>query len=96
VVNFFTLAGDATSDYDANGNLIRSTAIPIQFARHTNVIGPADSGPGLVCRPFARTPGSLEGPTEVFGDYADFFIGGAQAPDAYIEPGEEHPGEACP
>jgi phospholipid/cholesterol/gamma-HCH transport system substrate-binding protein len=76
VVNFFTLAGDSTANYDANGHMIRSTAIPIQTARHTNIIGPDDPGPGLVERPFARTPGSLE--DEPWDGYEDFFIGGAE------------------
>ena len=38
IVSFFTLFGDATASYDANGHLIRSTAIAIQAARHTNEI----------------------------------------------------------
>jgi ABC-type transporter Mla subunit MlaD len=89
IVNFFILAGDATSDFDVNGNLIRTTAIPIQVARHPNVIGPSDSGPGSVRRPFDRTPGALEG--EPWEDYADSFIGGGKHPSEVIDPDEEAP-----
>jgi phospholipid/cholesterol/gamma-HCH transport system substrate-binding protein len=99
-VNFFTLGGDATSSYDANGNLIRSTAIPIPAPRPSTtlagVIGPGENGPGRVCRPFARTPGSLEGPSEAFNDYADFFVGGAEPPQSFLEPDEQFAGEECP
>ena len=89
IINFFVLAGDATSSYDANGNMIRATAIPIQLARHPNLIGPSDSGAGAVIRPFDRTPGSLEG--EPWEDYWKSFIGGGKPPQSYIDPDEESP-----
>jgi phospholipid/cholesterol/gamma-HCH transport system substrate-binding protein len=75
VVSFFTLAGDATSDYDVNGNMIRSTALLIQAARHPNEI-PADSDqPGNIVRPFDRTPGAAEG--EPWKRYWKSFIDGS-------------------
>jgi hypothetical protein len=89
IINFFILAGDTTSDFDVNGHLIRTTAIPIQSARHPNLIGPSDSGPGSVERPFDRTPGSLEG--EPWENYADTFIGGGKHPSEVIDPDEESP-----
>jgi phospholipid/cholesterol/gamma-HCH transport system substrate-binding protein len=61
VVGFFTLAGDATSDYDVNGNMIRSTAILIQNNRHPNEIPASSNEPGAIERPFDRTPGAAEG-----------------------------------
>jgi phospholipid/cholesterol/gamma-HCH transport system substrate-binding protein len=60
-IGFFTLAGDATSDYDVNGHLIRSTAIMIQRNRHPEEIGLSSNSPGALERPFSRTPGSAEG-----------------------------------
>jgi phospholipid/cholesterol/gamma-HCH transport system substrate-binding protein len=89
IVNFFVLAGDATSNYDANGNLIRSTAIAIQFPRHPNLIGPSDDSPGSVVRPFDRTPGSLEG--EPWENYDDSFIGGGKRTEDFIDPEEMLP-----
>jgi phospholipid/cholesterol/gamma-HCH transport system substrate-binding protein len=89
IVNFFILAGDSTSDFDANGHLIRTTAIPINLARHPNLIGPSASGAGSVRRPFDRTPGTLEG--EPWEDYADSFIGGGKHPSEVIDPDEESP-----
>ena len=89
IVNFFVLAGDATSDYDANGNMIRATAIPIQFPRHPNLIDPSDNGAGSVVRPFDRTPGSPEG--EPWDDYADSYIGGGKPTMDFLEPDEMLP-----
>ena len=63
--------------------------IPIQFARHPELIGPSDSGPGSVVRPFDRTPGSLEG--EPWTDYWKSFIGGGRPPRSFIDPSEEGP-----
>ena len=83
VINFFSLLADTTSSYDAAGNLIRSTVPAIQGARHPNVIGPSDPGPGLVERPFFRTPGSLEG--EPWAQYWKSFIGGGEPVDAYLD-----------
>ncbi len=89
ILNFFVLAGDATSNYDANGNLIRATAINIQGPRHPNLIGPSEDAAGSVQRPFDRTPGTAEG--EPWEDYIDSFIGGGQDPRDFISPEEEGP-----
>ncbi len=89
VVNFFVLAADATANYDANGNLIRATAIAIQTPPEDHAIGPSETGPGLLRRPFDRTPGSLE--NEAWEDYADSFVGGGQPPESFIEPEERTP-----
>lgn len=89
VVNFFTLTADTTSSYDAAGNLIRATPPAIPTARHPNLIGPSDSEPGSVRRPFFRTPGALEG--EPWASYADSFIGGGKAIESHIDPSEESP-----
>ena len=85
VINFFTLLADTTSSYDAAGNMIRTTVPAIQSARHPNMIGPSDPGPGLLERPFLRTPGSLEG--EPWTEYWKSFIGGAQPVEAYLDDG---------
>ena len=81
VVNFFTLGGDATADYDANGNVVRASTIAIQMARHTNEVGPSNDKPGLLRRPFDRTPGSLEG--DPWRRYWKTFIGGGKRPQAF-------------
>jgi hypothetical protein len=73
-VSFFTLAGDATSDYDVNGNMIRSTALLIQSNRHPNEIPASSNEPGAVVRPFDRTPGAAEG--EPWKRYWKSFING--------------------
>jgi phospholipid/cholesterol/gamma-HCH transport system substrate-binding protein len=83
VINFFSLLADTTSSYDAAGNLIRSTVPAIQGARHPNLIGPSDPGPGLVERPFFRTPGSLEG--EPWTEYWKSFIGGGEPVESYLD-----------
>jgi ABC-type transporter Mla subunit MlaD len=85
LVNFFSLLADATSSYDAAGNLVRTTIPAIQVARHTNVIGPSNPGPGLVERPFFRTPGSLEG--EPWTEYWKSFIGGGRPVSSYLDSG---------
>jgi phospholipid/cholesterol/gamma-HCH transport system substrate-binding protein len=82
-INFFTLLADATSSYDAAGNLVRTTIPAIQVARHPNVIGPSDPGPGVVERPFFRTPGSLEG--EPWTEYWKSFIGGGEPVGSYLD-----------
>jgi phospholipid/cholesterol/gamma-HCH transport system substrate-binding protein len=83
IVNFFTLGADATSDYDVNGNLVRSSAILIQNARHTNVVGPSSDQPGLVKRSFDRNPGSLEG--NPWKHYWRSFVGGGKPPRSYLK-----------
>jgi phospholipid/cholesterol/gamma-HCH transport system substrate-binding protein len=87
-VNFFALTADTTSNYDANGNLVRATAPALPTARHPNLIGPSDPGPGSLRRPFYRTPGSLEG--EPWEDYADSFIGGGMSVETLFD-GEVSP-----
>ena len=74
IVGTFQLFNDGTANYDANGNVIRAGLINIQTPRHTEVIGPDESGPGVIASPFARIPGTPEG--EPWMDYADSFIGG--------------------
>jgi phospholipid/cholesterol/gamma-HCH transport system substrate-binding protein len=86
-VNFFTLLADATSSYDAAGNMIRSTVPLIQFDRHPGIVDAADSSPGLVERPFLRLPGSLEG--EPWRDYYKSFIGGGKRIEAYLDDDED-------
>jgi ABC-type transporter Mla subunit MlaD len=88
-VNFFTLLADTTSSYDANGSMIRSTTPGIPFARHPEIIDAADPGPGLVERPFIRTPGSLEG--EAWENYWKSFIGGGKRIGQYLEPEDAAP-----
>jgi phospholipid/cholesterol/gamma-HCH transport system substrate-binding protein len=85
LVNFFSLIADATSSYDAAGNLVRTTIPAIQVARHPNLIGPSEPGPGLVERPFFRMPGSLEG--EPWTEYWKSFIGGGEPVSSYLDPG---------
>jgi phospholipid/cholesterol/gamma-HCH transport system substrate-binding protein len=89
VVNFFTLGGDATADYDANGNLVRASTVMIQKARHTNLVGPSSDAAGLVKRPFDRTPGSLEG--DPWRKYWRSFIGGGKNPRSYLRHGARSP-----
>jgi phospholipid/cholesterol/gamma-HCH transport system substrate-binding protein len=72
-LGFFELGADAAANYDANGNVVRVSPIMIETARHTNVVGPSSDAPGVVERPFARTPGSLEG--DPWTDFAKSFIG---------------------
>ena len=75
-LGFFALAGDAISDYDQNGHLIRFIPRIIQGKANTDPLGPSDTGPGYLDRPFFRTPGALE--NEAWDDYASTFIGGAK------------------
>lgn len=74
ITSFFQVSGDATSDYDANGNLVRATVPLIQTDRHPNVIAPSENVPGRLAPPFIRTPGAIE--SEPWTDYADSYIGG--------------------
>jgi len=93
VVSFFTLFGDATSSYDANGNLIRTSTVLIQRNRHPGVIPKNSNGPGGIERPFFRVPGTAEG--EPWNDYWKSFIGGAKRPEAFLDEDELAP-EAAP
>jgi phospholipid/cholesterol/gamma-HCH transport system substrate-binding protein len=89
MVNFFTLGDDVTSDYDANGNVVRASTILIQTARHTNEVGPSSDQPGLEKRPFDRNPGSLEG--DPWKHYWRSFIGGGRAPRSYLQSSGANP-----
>jgi phospholipid/cholesterol/gamma-HCH transport system substrate-binding protein len=82
VINFFTLAGDATSNYDANGNLIRVSTVLIQRNRHPEQIEASSDAAGSVVRPFDREPGVAEG--EPWSDYWESFIGGGKPPQHFL------------
>jgi len=87
IVSFFQLWGDASANFDAAGHLARLGFTPIQTERWTNPIGPsAGPVPGLLEPPFHRTPGSIEGSSEAWEDYADSFIGGAESVEELMEP----------
>jgi ABC-type transporter Mla subunit MlaD len=73
-LGFFALGADAAANYDANGNVVRVSPIMIETPRHTNPVAPSSNAPGVIPRPFMRTPGSLEG--EPWTDFAESFIGG--------------------
>jgi ABC-type transporter Mla subunit MlaD len=90
VVNFFTLFGDTTSNYDANGNLIRTLAVLTQRNRHPNIIPRDSNEPGGVERPFYRIPGTAEG--DPWNNYWKSFIAGAKPVEDYLEPDELVPG----
>jgi phospholipid/cholesterol/gamma-HCH transport system substrate-binding protein len=88
VIGFFTLLGDATSDYDVNGNLVRVSALPIQVPRHTNEIDASSDAAGSVVRPFDRNPGAAVG--EPWKRYWRSFIGGGRPPRSYLDDSEDH------
>jgi phospholipid/cholesterol/gamma-HCH transport system substrate-binding protein len=79
-VGFFQNFADLLSNYDVNGHVVRNTFLPIQGPRPSAAaageIGPSESGPGMLERPFARTPGVLEG--EPWEDFEDSFIGSGE------------------
>jgi phospholipid/cholesterol/gamma-HCH transport system substrate-binding protein len=83
VVGFFTLAGDASSDYDVNGNLVRVSSLLIQQNRHPNEIDASSDAAGSIVRPYDRTPGAAEG--EPWEHYWRSFIGGGKAPRSYLD-----------
>lgn len=67
---FFSHWADFSSNYDANGHGAR---VGLIFTNPPlNTIGPDDSGPGRLARPFLRTPGVLEG--EPWTDYKKSFL----------------------
>ncbi len=86
VIGFFTLAGDATSDYDINGNLVRTSTILIQRNRHPNPIPASSNEPGAIVRPFDREPGAAEG--DPWSRYWRSFIGGGRTPGSYLDDGD--------
>ena len=69
--------------------MVRSSAIAIQQARHTNEVGPSSDAPGSERRPFDRTPGSLEG--DPWRKYWRSFIGGGKPPSALLKSAESSP-----
>jgi phospholipid/cholesterol/gamma-HCH transport system substrate-binding protein len=87
VVSFFTLGGDATSNYDVNGNLVRVSALLIQERDHTNEIDASSDAAGSLVRPFDRNPGTAEG--EPWERYWETFIGGGEPPRSYFDESEE-------
>jgi phospholipid/cholesterol/gamma-HCH transport system substrate-binding protein len=82
VISFFTLFGDATSDYDVNGNLVRVSSTLIQRPRHRNEINASSDAAGAVVRPYDRNPGTAEG--EPWHHYWRSFIGGGPPPPTYL------------
>ncbi len=69
---FFANWADFASNYDANGHTAR---VGLVFSPPpTKAIGPSDPGAGQLRRPFARTPGVLEG--EPWTNYRDSFVAG--------------------
>ena len=73
---FFANWADFASNYDANGHAAR---VGLVFPpAPTNVVGPSDPGPGNLRRPFARTPGVLEG--EPWTNFRDSFVGSGATP----------------
>jgi phospholipid/cholesterol/gamma-HCH transport system substrate-binding protein len=83
VVGFFTLFGDATSDYDRNGNVIRTSTFPVPINRHPNQIPATSDAPGSIVRPYDRYPGTAEG--EPWLGYWRSFIGGAKPTQDYVD-----------
>ncbi len=89
VTSFFLLWGDAAANYDAAGHLARLGFGNGNSVDHTNVIDASDPGPGLIERPFFRTPGALE--AEPWNNYWKSFLGGAESVDRLYEEGEGPP-----
>jgi phospholipid/cholesterol/gamma-HCH transport system substrate-binding protein len=89
VIGFFTLLGDATSNYDVNGNLVRVSSIPIQFPRHADEIDASSDAAGTLVRPFDRNPGTAEG--EPWERYWRSFIGGGEPPRSFLDESEQGP-----
>ena len=83
VINFFTLFGDTTSNYDVNGNLIRTLAVLTQSNRHPEVIPRDSNAAGGIERPFYRIPGTAEG--EPWHDYWKSFIAGAKPVEHFVD-----------
>jgi hypothetical protein len=80
-VGFFGLFGDALSNFDVNGHVVRYIPRLIQFPPNQTLLGPSDTGAGSLARPFDRTPGALEG--DPWNDYGSSFIGGARPTSDY-------------
>jgi hypothetical protein len=75
-LGWMPLLGDALSNYDANSHAAR--LMLILKAAPRNQIGPNSDGAGLLVRPFARTPGALEG--EPWTNSEKSYVGGQPGP----------------
>jgi phospholipid/cholesterol/gamma-HCH transport system substrate-binding protein len=84
-VGFFGLFGDALSNFDVNGHVVRYIPRLIQLPPNQTLLGPSETGPGSLARPFDRTPGALEG--DPWNDYGSSFIGGARPTSDYYGTG---------
>lgn len=87
-VNFFVLWGDASSNFDAAGNVARLAFHPMTPPRHLDqTVGPSD-GPvaGLLSKPYIRTPGTSAGADQAWEDYWRSFISGGEKAEELIEP----------
>jgi phospholipid/cholesterol/gamma-HCH transport system substrate-binding protein len=80
VVGFFTSWADASSNFDAAGQLARLGFTQIQAQAHPNPLA-GDAGPvaGVLDRPFHRVPGSTEGASESWNEYWESFISGGRS-----------------
>jgi phospholipid/cholesterol/gamma-HCH transport system substrate-binding protein len=86
VVGFFTSWSDASSNFDAAGNLARLGFTSTQLQAHANVLdGDAGPVPGVLDRPFHRIPGSTEGASEAWNDYWETFISGGKSIDDLLD-----------
>lgn len=73
IIGAFQNFGAATGSYDRVGHILNTAAGDAQFGPpHTNPIGEADCGPGLLELPFIRAPGTLE--CEPWTDFRKSFI----------------------
>jgi phospholipid/cholesterol/gamma-HCH transport system substrate-binding protein len=72
--SFFSNWAGAFNDYDANGYGGRVGLV--LSSPPTNTIGPSDSGPGRLARPFLRDPGAVGG--DPWTDYQNSFVGAGQ------------------
>ncbi|MDX6616010.1 MAG: phospholipid/cholesterol/gamma-HCH transport system substrate-binding protein [Solirubrobacterales bacterium] len=84
-VGFFGLFGDALSNFDVNGHVVRYIPRLIQLPPDQTLLGPSDTGRGSLARPFDRTPGALEG--DPWNGYASSFIGGGRPTSDYYGSG---------
>lgn len=84
VFGWVPLLGDITASYDAVGHGARLHLTLTDSPRR--LIGPSESGGGLLRRPFDRTPGALEG--EPWEDYEASFVGGGKPVESFLTPEE--------
>jgi hypothetical protein len=74
VLGWLPLLGDVTANYDLNGHgalVIPQLRPPVQ-----RLVSRPSCAPGLVPRPYERTPGQLA--CDPWTDYAKSFVGGAR------------------